>query len=164
MHHEAKSHPVFLPHWSRAVLQGGPETTQDPLLTQLKVPAFTVQSNLSLRPHILFLQYKFNLQHKQTQSTVLISLSVPSSSIWNAFYIKAKKKHSKKNILFEEKKKTAKDMNATVASFNELVVAGGVLLLGKVEEKVFSLIRSLIFFAAWWLHLFCARGELKAYK
>lgn len=38
-------------------------------------------------------------------------------------------------------------MNATIASFNELVVAEGVLLLRKVEEKVFSLIRSLIFFA-----------------
>ena len=34
-------------------------------------------------------------------------------------------------------------MNATIASFNELVVAEGVLLLRKVEERrgVFSLIR-----------------------
>lgn len=38
-------------------------------------------------------------------------------------------------------------MNAIIASFNELVVARSVLLLRKVEEKVFSLIRSLIFFA-----------------
>lgn len=43
--------------------------------------------------------------------------------------------------MFEEKKRTAKDMNATVASFNELVVAGGVLLLRKVEVKALSLIR-----------------------
>lgn len=37
-------------------------------------------------------------------------------------------------------------MNAIIASFNELIVARSVLLLRKVEN-VFSLIRSLIFFA-----------------
>lgn len=51
------------------------------------------------------------------------------------------RRNKAKNVLFEEKKRTAKAMNATIASFNELVVAGGVLLLRKVEEKVFSLIR-----------------------
>lgn len=54
---------------------------------------------------------------------------------------KGKEETKQKNVLFEEKKRTAKDVNATIASFNELVVAGGVLLLRKVEEKVFSLIR-----------------------
>ena len=43
-------------------------------------------------------------------------------------------------MLFEEKKRRARDMNATIASPSELIVAQGVPLLRKVEAKVFSLI------------------------
>lgn len=58
-----------------------------------------------------------------------------------------KGKEKTKQKMYCLRKRTAKDMNATIVSFNELVVAGGVLLFRKLEEKVFSLIRSLIFFA-----------------
>lgn len=78
------------------------------------------------------------------KAQVLIPSSVPSSSILNSFYVQdweGQRRNKAKNVLFEEKKRIAKDMNATIASFNELVVAGSVLLLRKVEEKVFSLIR-----------------------
>lgn len=60
---------------------------------------------------------------------------------------KGKEEAKQKNALSEEKKRTVKDMDAAIASFSELVVAGRVLLLRKVEEKVFSSIRSMIFFA-----------------
>lgn len=62
-------------------------------------------------------------------------------------YKMEKGKEKTKQKMYCLRKRTAKDMNATIVSFNELVVAGGVLLFRKLEEKVFSLIRSLIFFA-----------------
>lgn len=49
---------------------------------------------------------------------------------------KGKEETKEKNLFFEEKKRTTKDTNATISSFNELAVAGGLLLFRKVEEKI----------------------------
>lgn len=86
----------------------GPETTLDPLLTQLKVPAFIVQSKQPLRPHILFVQQEFNIQHKQTQSTsahlLICTILKHLKCILYTGWGKAKRKQSKKMYCLRRKR------------------------------------------------------------
>lgn len=143
MDFEAKSYTVFFSPeqsawevWSWNHL--GP--TPDPV----EGPCFYCARQAALGPHVWFCIMSSTSSTSKHKAQVLISSSVPSSSTWNAFYIKGwerQRRNKAKNVLSEEKKRTAKDMNATVASFNELAVAGGVLLLRKVEVKALSLIR-----------------------
>lgn len=79
-----------------------------------------------LGPYVWFCIVSSSSSTSKHKAQVLISSSVPSSSAEIRFIIKTErgKEETKKNILFEGKKRTAKDKNATIASFNELVVTG----------------------------------------
>lgn len=97
----------------------------------------------ALGPDVYFCFMSSNSSTGKHKAQELISSSVPSSRIWNAFGVQdweRRRRNKAKNTLFEVKKRTVKGVNAPIASFNKPVVAGGVLLLRKVEEKVFSVI------------------------
>ena len=146
MDFEAKSYTAFFSSPEQSTLEVWSWNHLGPTPDPVEGPCFYCARQAALGPYVYFCIMSSASSTSKHKAQVLISSSVPSSSIWNAFYIQdweRQRRNKAKNVLCEEKKRTAKDMNATIASFNELVVAEGVLLLRKVEERrgVFSLIR-----------------------